>query len=267
MPASMVFFVGNPTNVVICEGFAVNNVGFTAHTILPFLACSLSCFIVLAIQFRHLKYIPPNLCVRGYLDVRAVLHDPVRASVGGALLGTCLIVIIVVSFFNVQMWMISLPFAVSKFLWDLTWDTYRLKYLKMSVLRKRSSMDEEDDVMLRELKRWKTSATIITEESDLKHKLKVEIANAVASGAADIAANEGIPISSAEASRRCTLIDNTSLSQQRPSTPPNSRPLLSISDLLDRFSTYLSIRFPTFHTALPRLPFALVPFASPNLYL
>ena len=323
----MVLFVGSPTNVIICEGFAVNKAGFTAYTILPFLACSLSCYIALAIQFRHVKYIPRILNVSGDLDVKAVLHDPVGACVGGALLGTCLIIIIVGSFFNLQVWMISLPFAVSKFLWDLAWDTYRLKYLKKPALEgknEKSSMDsdeEDDDVMLRQLKRWKTSATIITEESDL-HKLKVEIANAVANGAANVDSslaadtvpntvepirmlspantdaiangvmngaanrrvpntvkpirmlspantvnfNEPLPISSAEASRWCTLINDTPLSQH-PSTPNNSKPfsfsslLSSISDLLHRFSTYLSINFPTFHTALPRLPFALVPFA------
>ena len=300
----MVLFVGNPTNVIICEGFAVNKAGFTAYTVLPFLACSLSCFIALAFQFRHVKYIPRRLDNFGKLDVRAVLRDPVGASVGGALLGTCLIVIVVASFFNVQVWMISLPFAVSKFLWDLAWDTYRLRYLNTSVLEgenEKSSMDEEDDVMLRELKRWKTQAhlTITTEdsaESDLKHKLKVEIANAVANEATNGAANrrvvtvnsvehiemlplgntvnfdEPLPISSTEASRRSSLINTTPLSQQNRSTPNckpfSSLPLFpSISNLLHRFDTYLSIYFPTFHTALPRLPFALITFAFSQFIL
>ena len=396
----MVFFVGNPTNVVICEGFAVNNAAFTAYTVLPFVVCSLSCFVVLAFQFRHAKYIPRKLDVSGDLDVRAVLRDPVGASVGGALLGTCLIVIIVVlSFSNVQVWMISLPFAVSKFLWDLTWDTYRFRYLmknktssssideedddvwlrqlrqlrrretratitkeesdlkhdselKVEIARRPSAVaeDEEDDVMLRELKRWKTHATITTEESDSKHKLKIEIANAVANGVANEAANrrvntvqpikilspantdaiadtvangaanrrvdtvqaiemlspvnteaivnevangaarrvdtmdpikmlspanivifdEPLPILSVEDSRSGAL-NTTPLSQQSLSTPPNSKPfsslLLPSSNLLHRFSTYLSIHFPTFHSALPRLPFALVPFAFSQFIL
>ena len=328
----MVLFVGNPTNVVICEGFAVNNAGFTAYTVLPFLACSLTCFIALAVQFRHIKYIPKKLDVSGDLDVRAVLHDPVGASVGGAMLGTCLIVIIVVSFFNVQVWMISLPFAVSKFLWDLAWDTCKLRYLKKSAVEgenEKSSMEEEDDVMLRQLKRRKTHATITTEDSDLKRKLKDAIVNAVANGAANrpvdtvpntvepiktlspantdpianavvngaangrvpntaepirmlspantVIFDEPLPISSTEGSRSGTLINSTTpLSQQRPSSPPpplksksfsSLPPLSPISDLLHRFSTYLSLHFPTFHTALPRLPFALVPFAFSQFIL
>jgi hypothetical protein len=75
----------------------------------PVRACSLSCFIALAIQFHCTKYLPRKLDFSGNLDVRAVLLDPLGACVGGALLGTCLIVIIVVSFFKVDVWKISLP--------------------------------------------------------------------------------------------------------------------------------------------------------------
>ena len=296
----MVLFVGNPTNVVICEGFSVNNAGFTAYTVLPFLACSLSCFIALAIQFRDVKYIPRKLDVSGDLDVRAVLLDPLGASIGGAMLGTCLIVIIVVSFFNVQVWMISLPFAVSKFIWDLAWDTCRLRYLKKPALEsenEKSPTDEEDDdVMLRQLKRRKTRATMSVEESGLKHKPKDATANAVANangnGNVDTVPNAvkpikmlspantvifdeplplPLPLSSNET---CSdTLNSTPLSQQSPSTPSNSKPLSSlpllssISDLQNRFSTYLSIYFPTFHKALPRLPFALVPFAFSQFIL
>lgn len=121
--ASMVLFVGNPTNVVICEGFGVNNAAFTAYTIFPFLACNIACFIALAIQFRNRI---PRQITPTQLDPRSVLLDPVSAWVGSILLGTCLVVIIVVSFFKVDVWMISLPFAVAKFIFDLTWDPYKL---------------------------------------------------------------------------------------------------------------------------------------------
>ncbi|EEB95844.1 hypothetical protein MPER_05123, partial [Moniliophthora perniciosa FA553] len=122
--ASMVLFLGNPTNVVICEGFLINNVAFTAYTILPFLACIVTCFLTLAFQFRD-NHIPRKLQKTGYLNPRGVLRDPVGAWVGSLLLGSCLVVIIVVSFFNVDVWMITLPFAVTKFIWDLSWDHFR----------------------------------------------------------------------------------------------------------------------------------------------
>ena len=291
----MVLFVGNPTNVVICEGFSVNNAGFTAYTVLPFLACSLSCFIALAIQFRDVKYVPRKLDVSGDLNVRSVLRDPVGASVGGAMLGTCLIVILVVSFFNVQVWMISLPFAVSKFLWDLAWDTCKTRYRSKSALEgeneKSSKGNDDGDVMLKEFQRRKTHATMNTEGLDLKHKLKDANGNAVANGAANghvdtvpnavvpfrmlspantVVFDEPLRLPSTEALRSDTF-NSRPLSQQ--STVSNSKsfsslPLLSsISDLLHRFSKYLSHYYPTFHTALPRLPFALVPFAFSQFIL
>ena len=319
----MVFFVGNPTNVVICEGFVINNAGFTAHTVLPFLACSLTCFIVLAFQFRHVDYIPRRLDVSGDLDVRAVLRDPVGASVGGALLGTCLIVMIVVlSFFNLEVWMISLPFAVSKFLWDLAWDTWRHGSLKKSALKGKNKQEshatitnEESDfkhqlnveiantvvkdqghnIMLRELKRWKTHhdampvTQINSEKSDImtrKYRDEINKELAVTNGAAnrrvDPVPNAVEPIEMLSPTTSTVIFDDseplpaegscsgtviTPPSQQRSSTLSSLPVLSSISDLLHRFDTYLSTHFPTFHAALPRLPFALVPFAFSQFIL
>ncbi|EJD41237.1 hypothetical protein AURDEDRAFT_138691 [Auricularia subglabra TFB-10046 SS5] len=120
--ASMVLFVGNPTNVVICEGFAIRNIAFTAYTIMPFIACSIVCYFALAVQFRHEQYIPKRLPERGILNPRSVLIDPVGAWVGSLLLGACLALIMGVSFINVDVWEISLPFAVAKFVFDISWD-------------------------------------------------------------------------------------------------------------------------------------------------
>jgi Na+/H+ antiporter NhaD/arsenite permease-like protein len=80
--ASMVLFVGNPTNVVVCEGFAINNAAFTAYTILPFLACNIFCFLALGMQFRDRKHIPRKMNVTGHLNPRGVLRDPFGAWVG-----------------------------------------------------------------------------------------------------------------------------------------------------------------------------------------
>jgi Na+/H+ antiporter NhaD/arsenite permease-like protein len=60
--ASMVLFMHNPTNVVICEGFGINNAAFTAYTILPFIACCIACFAGLAFQFRKSKFMFRKPC-------------------------------------------------------------------------------------------------------------------------------------------------------------------------------------------------------------
>lgn len=299
--ASMVLFVGNPTNVVICEGFAVNNAGFTGYTILPFLACSLSCFIVLGIQFRDVKYIPRKLDVSGDLDVRSVLIDPIGAIVGGGLFGIFLVVVIVVGFLNIDVWKVSLPFAVAKFIWDVAWDTCRTRYWKEEDKNEYPNPDgEDDDNMLRQLKQRKAHSTfnrINTEELDSRPKPQGEVANVVASGTANghedtvpntaepidmlsksntvVTFDETLPTSSPGSSRSDTL--KTVQSQQSSSSPSesiskskpfSSLPLLSsISNRQRRVSKYLSTYYPTFHTALPRLPFALVPFAFSQFIL
>ena len=109
--------------MVICEGFSVDNAAFTAYTILPFLACNLFCFVALAFQYR--KQVPRKLTRVPSRDPRTALLDPVGAWVGSCMLGTALILCFVVGHLGMDIWMISLPFAFGKFLFDLGWDYYR----------------------------------------------------------------------------------------------------------------------------------------------
>jgi len=129
--ASMVLFVGNPTYVVICEGFGINNAAFTAYTILPFVACNVFCFVALALQFKDSKYVPRKLNITGQLNVREALQDPVGAVVGSIILCSCLIVVLVLSFLHIDVWKITLPFAGFKFCFDMAWDHYRYKNGKL----------------------------------------------------------------------------------------------------------------------------------------
>ena len=75
---------GNPTNVVLCEGFGVNYLAFSAYTALPFLACSVTGLIALYIQFWK-NHIPKRV-VAPHMDPRSVLLDPVGAIVGACAL-------------------------------------------------------------------------------------------------------------------------------------------------------------------------------------
>ena len=266
--ASMVLFVGNPTNVVICEGFRVNNAAFTAYTILPFLACSLTCLIALGIQFRKSKYIPRHLIVSGDLDVRSVLLDPIGAWVGSLILGTCLVVIIVVSFFHVDVWKISLPFAVAKFIYDVAWDHYR--YINKQKFGRKKS---DDDLAA-------------TQEENIMNQLRQ---HTFPRNSTDFSENEGPPVernspdpifhdalSTSPAPTRANSRSNTRKttdtyvdSPSRLLEPNFEEPSLSIR-LHHAYSKKLhelTVHFPTLFTALPRLPFALVPFAFSQFIL
>jgi Na+/H+ antiporter NhaD/arsenite permease-like protein len=121
---SMVLFVGNPTNVVLCEGFNLGYLAFSAWTVIPFIGCAVAAYITLLVIFRHKV---PKVIVAPELKPREVLIDPFGAKVGTFLLLTCLVVIIGVSFVGVDVWEIALPFAVAKALFDISWDYYRFK--------------------------------------------------------------------------------------------------------------------------------------------
>ncbi|KAJ3987436.1 hypothetical protein F5890DRAFT_782035 [Lentinula detonsa] len=254
--ASMVLFVGNPTNVVVCEGFAINNVAFTAYTILPFLACNFVCFLALALQFRDKKHIPRKLRTTGRLDPRSVLRDPGGALVGSLILGTCLVVIIIVSFFKIDVWKISLPFAVAKLIFDFTWDHYRFVTGKLSHhnhssdTKEDANVDDDDpDPMYTQIQRATTSPT-----GEGPHRKETFGSNART-------LNE--TITSPEGPNGSSSPSPSKLSGSREIVEifPNSRRRIRATH------SRLAAHFPTFFTALPRLPFALVPFAFSQFIL
>lgn len=240
--ASMVLFVGNPTNVVICEGFGINNAAFTAYTILPFIACNITCFVALAFQFRDPKHIPRKLKVSGKLNVRGVLLDPVSAWVGSILLGTCLIVIIVVSFFKVDVWMISLPFAVVKFLFDLSWDHYRFVQGKPMLGRGQLTRVQSP------------KGEIPAVQAPMMHEIKR------AMSFPPVDSQTTMPGAESSHPTVDTITTNTAISV----SPP---PAILHSSRLSTVYTSLSEHFPTFFTALPRLPLGLIPFAFSQFIL
>jgi Na+/H+ antiporter NhaD/arsenite permease-like protein len=233
--SSMVLFVGNPTNVVICEGFAVNNAAFTAYTIFPFLACTVACFIALAIQFRDKHYITRQASIVEPLDVRGAVRDPVGAWVGSILLATCLVVIIVVSFFKVDVWKISLPFALAKLAFDLVWDSYRLKKGQFTGFEK--SQPGQDFV-----------------QSALNRAMSFQGDPAFGSNTPD-------PMEKSSPSPTRKSSDMSGASDEKPLMFARQR------NFLTGLRTSFVDHFPTLSTALPRLPFGLIPFAFSQFIL
>lgn len=125
---SMVLFVGNPTNVVLCEGFGLGYLAFSAWTLIPFVGCAVAAYVVLLIQFRNRV---PKIILAPELNPKSVLTDSIAASVGVVLISCCLITIIGVSFVGVDVWEIALPFAVGKVVFDIAWDDYKFRQGKL----------------------------------------------------------------------------------------------------------------------------------------
>lgn len=261
--ASMVLFVGNPTNVVICEGFRINNVAFSAYTVFPFMACSVLCFVVLAFQFRSAKYIPKRLDVSGQLDPKSVLHDPVSAWVGGILLGSCLAVILVVSFFGVDVWKITLPFAVAKFVFDIAWDNYRYQRGWIGQKAEKNgegegeTIDDDEEVVLKELQRVGTMKTATSSRRQPSTLLQTDESDSPPPNS-----NMGT-----KQSTTATLVQYTGRLTASPTLTLKPKPFSSQRAKLKALNVRLTHHFPTFFKSLPRLPFALVPFAFSQFIL
>ncbi|THU97657.1 hypothetical protein K435DRAFT_838531 [Dendrothele bispora CBS 962.96] len=309
--ASMVLFLGNPTNVVVCEGFSINNVAFTAYTILPFLACNIVCFGALAFQFRGRKHIPKRLEHVGYLDPKSVLRDPVSAGVGSFLLGSTLIVIIIVSFFNVDVWMITLPFAVAKFIFDLCWDHYRYTHDMIPQYTSKaqdigdgasdsdSGDTEKNDAMLAAIQRAMTSNSIEAQPErrdtlgSMNHLMNTNRTNTLMSETGlqpsqtptaigpELTAEKRSPSGSPDSGTKESNTDTEKAllrdketarekekEKEEEDQKQNKKPLFPKQrSAFKRLHKRLSYHFPTFFTALPRLPFALVPFAFSQFIL
>ncbi|KIM41604.1 hypothetical protein M413DRAFT_445580 [Hebeloma cylindrosporum] len=253
--ASMVLFVGNPTNVVICEGFRINNAAFTAYTILPFLACSVACYAALSFQFRDGKHVPRRLNNIGKLNVREVLRDPVSAIFGGVLLLTCLVLVIVLSFIHVDVWKVVLPFAVAKFIFDMGWDHYRYSTGRIPKFGDRSrDTDTGEDAMVSELRRAMSMPTDPERSSTL---LSLSVPPEKLPGAETRIPQTDSP---AQSSLTVSVVD--------PTTPPEPPRIFSKQrENLDHLRQKWAAHFPTFFTALPRLPFGLIPFAFSQFIL
>ncbi|KAJ7291168.1 hypothetical protein C8J57DRAFT_1271595 [Mycena rebaudengoi] len=231
--ASMVLVVGNPTNVVICEGFGINFAAFTLYTILVFLACSVVCYFALAFQFRDTKHIPRQMKPIEKLNVREAIRDPVAAIVGSLLLAACIVVIMVVSFFKVDIWKITLPFAVAKLIFDLVWDHVHPKPLFIDAPKSDGQPVSEDDITFA-MKRAMSMPTTI----DRQH-------TAASFDPSSMTDSQTLPVGS----------------------PSTGGALGGLRSRLASTHTSLSAHFPTFFTALPRLPFALIPFAFSQFIL
>ena len=254
----MVLFVGNPTNVVICEGFGVNNVAFSAYTIFPFVACIIFGFVALFFQFRDDKYIKRALSTKDQKDPAHFLLDPIGAWVGGALLTSCLATVLVVSFFNVDVWKITLPFAVVKFVFDLIWDDWRYRNGR---IRQRDETVTKSEFELEPESRTPTVAGF-----DEQKWRKPTQNTPVQDERGDTPASQS-PLHQSlteEYIKKETLpTKQTTISTSPEPTTFIQRRRVAYAN----FDTYFKARFYTLHTALPRLPFALVPFAFSQFIL
>ena len=305
--ASMVLFVGNPTNVVICEGFGIENAAFTGWTFFPFAACSVTCLGALYAQYRATGKLMSVLPPTSKLRAREAINDLPGAIVGTILLGGCLVTTLVISFLDIDVWKIALPFACAKFLFDAIWDLYRVRIIGIDKVRARMQQslpqnNQGDPALL-------TESQVASSNSRLKNDSSLEISQTIEIGAfhADpsvrstgsevnnqrdteeeprvrmkndpekLEAKGDSPDSTME-----SVVRDYSRSRHAPREKKGENP--SLADKAHIFTpdelrwwesvpltraivAFVRDHLPTLYNAFPRLPFALVPFAFSQFIL
>ena len=201
-------------------------------------------------------------------DPRSALLDPFGAWVGSIMLGATLILCLVVSFFGIDVWMISLPFAVGKFLFDLGWDHYRrARGIQILGRGEQDTKEGTQDEPSRHSSRTAVegSPSVPLDKNNLSRHATIT----------DVERTPSSPVDEATAvgshSETPIMAPQTGLEPQPLPTSDEKTKTPSIfkwyQPYVDRLHRRLDHHFPTFVTALPRLPFALVPFAFSQFIL
>lgn len=172
------------------------------------------------------------------------------------MLGATLILCLVVSFFGIDVWMISLPFAVGKFIFDLGWDYYRysrgIPMLGRGLAKAVGEGLDESSAVEKDQP---------TETDPSRHS------------PTDVERSPSFP-----PDEETAVESQPETPKITPKTEPQPLPTQQAEtkmpyvfrwhqSYMHNLYSRLDEHFPTFITALPRLPFALVPFAFSQFIL
>jgi hypothetical protein len=157
----------------------------------------------------------------------------------------------VLSFFHIDVWIIVLPFAVTKFIFDLSWDHYRFTHGRLDTTPKPTTELSEEDRVFTQLKRALS--------------IPGDIENVLASGSAS--GSEGHLMQNGS----IAVAPRESNGHAPEGIPADGRAKTRLfatqRDKFDSKYESLATHFPTFFTALPRLPFGLIPFVFSQFIL
>ena len=118
---SMALYVSNPTNIIVAEANGLSFFNYSKWMIVPTFLCGLTSLGLLAAYFR--KAIPDTL-LSPELTPSLAIKDKWGAIFGSVWLFLCLGTIIGTSTANIEVWIVTLPFAGVLFLRDLGHDVF-----------------------------------------------------------------------------------------------------------------------------------------------
>lgn len=107
---SMMLYIGNPTNIVMAAAFNLRFDEYTAWMLLPALVAGFLNMTLLYLLFRKTINQPLKHTV---LDPATAITDKTSAILGLVILSGCIIGLSIAPYFDIEMWIISLVFAIA----------------------------------------------------------------------------------------------------------------------------------------------------------
>ena len=108
---SMMLIIGNPTNIYLATANGIGFGPYTAHMLLPTLFAGITAFLLLLMIFR--KPLSQPISIK---EEKPAIRDKGLVIIGLLHLVFCTILLILSSYIGLEMWYITLGFAVSLFL-------------------------------------------------------------------------------------------------------------------------------------------------------
>ena len=108
---SMMLIIGNPTNIYLATANGIGFGAYTAHMLLPTLFAGITAFLLLLMIFQ--KPLSQPISIK---EEKTAIRDKGLVIIGLLHLVLCTILLILSSYIGLEMWYITLGFAVSLFL-------------------------------------------------------------------------------------------------------------------------------------------------------
>lgn len=107
---SLMLVIGNPTNIYLATSYNISFIEYSKVMLLPTLAAGITAFLVLWLIFKKQlkKEISPSI-------EKIKISDKPSLIIGLIHLGLCTLLLVLSSYINIEMWPVSLGFAVSLF--------------------------------------------------------------------------------------------------------------------------------------------------------
>lgn len=147
---SLTLFIGNPTNVIVAEAYNLSFFEYTKWMGIPSLSAGVISLGMCLILFW--KDIQKQGKIDDHLTAASVRRELVNSSGAfwtSVILISCLTALVVTSFFQVKVWMVTLPFAVISLLRDLVQDWIQHRTASFKAPTDSEIPDELDTIELK----------------------------------------------------------------------------------------------------------------------